>query len=810
VVNWKKEVEPILVKYREVTTESIPKEVRKDFDLFCRLAPSPYVARGLTFSFKSPQTADFVDMISRLYKQSDVQLRARLLNEVFDRVPALRPIRPEIIGVKEISKYSLKTVREIMTRAVEADPAIVVSSSNLYATLPRTVRTLKMPELGVLLAGAAAPPDPATQRMGETVADTTANYVNFAFFDVTRVVSRALPLHEGLVEHRTYRLVVSMELTPDARFTGKSSTLERPESSTGTVELDVALITESQSLAIVGDPSAVLKWPEAGPSKARDNAIFVIKALAPTAERKPAWVDVYIYHRQNLLFTARLNLAVTEAGHTWSSDLRPISWREVEDADENRTTLFQKFSYVNLIAQRDVNLAVQRGAGDDYTVTAFMGRMELPVRVQMSRAEIESTLLTARRLLDQLRLNPVYVSEGFNRRGDYTGRHLGASFNDRGDEVTGEQGRVVFDEFMRKMAVAGKKFSSDLFKTSSAARLREIIRRNVPEGGLIQVWLEDAARDFLYPWSWLYDGEVDESQDQPPNHDLFWGHRYIIEVMPRFPEQFRFDPPEPEIPADRRLLVKAGVFNFTQIEKQSTFFKEWEKRSGGVLVMDMWDAAARWKEYLPACDCQIIYFFSHGHTSLPASLAGIHVQDAFAGLQRMVQEQEARTGAGDPSAEYYKRLRESLRDQQDNSALSTQTHIKLQRGVLDLDALRRIDPQDPVPLVFLNMCESAQVFPSLSDGLVDVFLRRRARGVIGTEMPMIPHFADLLARRFFDEFFTRSLPDNSVGNILLDLRREYLAKGNPLGFAYTFFGDATARLSQPLTTSPTPQKEISL
>lgn len=797
-MNWKREVEPILAKYRGVTTTSIPKGVKKDFDLFCRLAPPPYVARGLTASFRSPETDDFADMMTRLYRKSSSRLKVRLLNEVFDRVPALRPVGTATIGLLELKNYSLGLVREIMSQAVEVEPSLLVFYSDLYAASPKVVRTLELPELGVLLAGAAAPPDPETQREGEVVADATASYVNFTFYDLALGFGRMLPLHEGLVENRTYRIAVSMELTPDARFTGNSSALERPESLSDTVELDVVLITESQSLKIVGDPSAVLKWPKAGPSRAKDNAIFAVEALALTAEGKPAWLDVYIYHRQNLLFTARLNLEIAAAGHSWRSDQRPISWRDVEHGDQNRTVLFQKFSALNSIAKRDVNLAIQRESEDEYTLTAFMGHLELPVRVRLTRAELESAILTARKLLDELRVDPAYVSEGFNLRGAYTGRHLGESYDDKGDKVSGEKGRLAFETFMRKMAEAGRKFSGDLFKTKSAARLGEVLRNNVPEGGLIQVWLEDGARDFLYPWSWLYDGEVDLSNEFTPRPEYFWGYRYVIEITPRFPELFTFDPPGPEIPSERRLLLKAGVFNFTQTGKQKDFFKKWQEKSGGVLAIDVWGAAELWSDYLPACDCQIIYFFSHGHTALPVNPAGIRVQGVIDALQRLVQEQEDQQGAGQPTAEYYKRLRESLRGLQDNSALSTQTHIRLQQGALDLPILRRIDPQDPVPLVFLNMCESAQVFPSLSDGLVDVFLRRRARGVIGTEMPMIPQFADLLARRFFDEFFTRSPANNSVGRILFDLRREYLAQGNPLGFAYTFFGDSTARLSKPL------------
>ncbi len=151
--------------------------------------------------------------------------------------------------------------------------------------------------------------------------------------------------------------------------------------------------------------------------------------------------------------------------------------------------------------------------------------------------------------------------------------------------------------------------------------------------------------------------------------------------------------------------------------------------------------------------------------------------------------------------EYRQRGLEAVREL-DSAGLLSETHIRLKRGDLLLRELRKgMDLQAGTPLVFLNMCESAQVFPSISGGLIDVFLEKGARGVIGTEIPMLPQFADLFSRKFFDALFYTEHDDGSpvsVGRALLDLRREFLDVGNPLGFAYTLFGDATTHLSRPL------------
>lgn len=97
------------------------------------------------------------------------------------------------------------------------------------------------------------------------------------------------------------------------------------------------------------------------------------------------------------------------------------------------------------------------------------------------------------------------------------------------------------------------------------------------------------------------------------------------------------------------------------------------------------------------------------------------------------------------------------------------------------------------PLVILNMCESAQITPSLSDSFIDFFLDRGAEGVIGTECPMTVEFAHPFAEAFLMEILTGA----SVGKALLDARRHFMQVKNPLGLAYTLFGSATVRFKPP-------------
>src|SRR5262249_32251318 len=124
----------------------------------------------------------------------------------------------------------------------------------------------------------------------------------------------------------------------------------------------------------------------------------------------------------------------------------------------------------------------------------------------------------------------------------------------------------------------------------------------------------------------------------------------------------------------------------------------------------------------------------------------------------------------------------------------SRSFIQLTFGSLYLDddllPIRRFGCQ---PLVFLNMCDSAQVTPALSGGFVPFFLGRGAVGVLGTECPMPVVFAHP-----FSEVILRSvLSGGAVGPALLKARQHFVQLGNPLGLAYTHYGPATARFCPP-------------
>jgi hypothetical protein len=105
------------------------------------------------------------------------------------------------------------------------------------------------------------------------------------------------------------------------------------------------------------------------------------------------------------------------------------------------------------------------------------------------------------------------------------------------------------------------------------------------------------------------------------------------------------------------------------------------------------------------------------------------------------------------------------------------------------------------PIVFLNMCQSADLVPSLSSGFVRVFLDHNASAVLGTESLMTAVFANAFAKHVLDELFG----GEDIGTALWKARRYFLKEiKNPLGLAYTLYGRATARLGSEAILQATP------
>jgi hypothetical protein len=95
------------------------------------------------------------------------------------------------------------------------------------------------------------------------------------------------------------------------------------------------------------------------------------------------------------------------------------------------------------------------------------------------------------------------------------------------------------------------------------------------------------------------------------------------------------------------------------------------------------------------------------------------------------------------------------------------------------------------PLVFINACDSAELSPFFYDDFLNFFVSRGARGAIGTECKIPALFGTEWAKRFFTHF----LPGKSLGELFLNLRREfYFEHNNLLGLAYALYCDGDTQI----------------
>jgi hypothetical protein len=123
--------------------------------------------------------------------------------------------------------------------------------------------------------------------------------------------------------------------------------------------------------------------------------------------------------------------------------------------------------------------------------------------------------------------------------------------------------------------------------------------------------------------------------------------------------------------------------------------------------------------------------------------------------------------------------------------LELQEQTQTAPGKINASALDYDKPWKHHPLVFLNGCGTVAFSPdALSPFIVTLVRDREASGVIGTEIPVWEQLASEVAI----EFLNRFLAGQPAGEALLEVRRNLLARYNPLGLIYTLYGLAELAL----------------
>lgn len=411
------------------------------------------------------------------------------------------------------------------------------------------------------------------------------------------------------------------------------------------------------------------------------NAAFALRPLASGQAR----LKVVIYFEHDLLFCGDLEFQVRSEGDEWSSSERPIRWKILDPGKTNQLSLFRRFRDLDREARRRVNISVHRRAADRYDLVFFLrsdsAPSAYPLPVKISESEITSFLSRTRTAL----------------------RVLTASYD------SPDSNRSSVENFLEDMSLVGSELWHKLFGSEAGQRVARILTQRLSEeGDIVQVWIESDASNFTLPWAWLYPLPFVASRRQQTNCKEFWGYRYIVEQLRQVPGERR---PASIVTAEP-FRIAAAIHNFPAAAAVRHFFTDFSSKYSARLS---WAEVkpVDWRAFLPACDAHLVYFYCHGHT-------GQTLSTVEAGILRILRRlADAWAAKIAPWVEIL--TTEQRRRVRDQSA------ITIEKERLNLADLGQFQPADPNlrPVVFLNMCESAEFYPGATDNLVDVFLKAR-------------------------------------------------------------------------------------
>jgi hypothetical protein len=617
----------------------------------------------------------------------------------------------------------------------------------------------------IWLPGEAAEPPPAVEpppaaEPSPPAAEPPPRYADFTFFsDQTGRPGGRVSKGHTLQAGQPYHLEVAVRVAPTGIPADQPErrAIREPQQA---APLTLMVTLEGDGFEIE-EPVQTLTLPPAGDSTR--NALFVVRPLQESAHANAlAQIRVRLYYQFNLLEVAVISAEVVgkfdDASQSQLGLAQPIEFRQER--------LEREYLDLDHVLPRAMHVDVTRH-GEHYLFHfAFYNdvedRLVFSAPARLTAAELEDDLVTIRNLWYDIAMSPTFT------------RQL------EGDP----------DEFradVRRLAKAGRDLWATLFRREAGGALFQVGQwlqeHPLQRDAIVQISLSPDAGDFVFPWALIYDRQVPRKDYELPDLEGFWGVRYCVEQQ--LPMVKGADDP---VHLDQELILGFMLWEqFRNVAEQKKLMQRLAEAAGGRLQIStppITDADACY-ELLANCDAHLLYFYTHGYTRHRQADIGVGPN-----LDRFRQHYQ-QLAPDSPLRETYRLLYESIEQGQFEPDRSW---IELTYGKLYLDELYdSIDRLPSGPFVMLNMCESAQVTPSLSDSFIHFFLDRGARAVMGTECPMTVEFAHPFAERFLEDV----LGGTPVGSALLNARRHFLEKKNPLGLAYTLFGRATVAFEPP-------------
>jgi hypothetical protein len=152
-MTWMDNVNNIISRYAGAGsgTASAPADPHEDYRAISQSAPPQVMSDALAHTFRSDQTPSFGEMVSSLFRQSNPDQRAGLLNHILGAIgpgalasiPGLKDLAgSRTVTPQQASQVSADQVQQIASHAESENPSIVDRVSGFYAQHPGIVKAL--------------------------------------------------------------------------------------------------------------------------------------------------------------------------------------------------------------------------------------------------------------------------------------------------------------------------------------------------------------------------------------------------------------------------------------------------------------------------------------------------------------------------------------------------------------------------------------------------------------------------------------------------------------------------------------------
>jgi hypothetical protein len=335
---------------------------------------------------------------------------------------------------------------------------------------------------------------------------------------------------------------------------------------------------------------------------------------------------------------------------------------------------------------------------------------------------------------------------------------------DYAEKISVTQTRFV--EYINRLSSFGQEAWFLLFgrrtgaERGAAESVGELLAEMQPDdGAYIQITHSRHLTDFVFPWNIIYP----PSEAEEVNPFRFWGARYLIEQVREGPkvETLESEPVQVAFALDR---------GFGDSRRQLDMFRTYAENASGRLHVT--EPIADWPTLLASLrdkpSAHLLYIYGHGYA--PARTAAMRLDSV-----RLLQERIKGLPEGSAERRAWDTLL-ALTVKVSDEAWMFIGDSQIRESQLVRAGNYFVGRR---PIVFLNMYQSAGLAPSMTSGLVRVFLDRSATAVIGTEAPMTSVFAHQFSEAFFDHVWT----GKDIGTALWQARRRFLEPTlrNPLG-----------------------------